>query len=132
MVAAIEKAILSDAAPVDIHDLACEWMNLCDGPKGFAKMLYDELNGLPPGSAGRVRLLDIGARLWTIATSPTSGGDLGFLSDEDLERSAQSLMVRMGVQPRDVADLEKEVSRLNRRMEKMVVRQGEWCWDVAI
>ena len=129
---AIEKAMLSDTPPVDIHDLACEWMNLCGGPKGFAKIMFDELTGLPPGSAGRVRLLDIGARLWTIATNPHSGGDLGFMTEADLERAAGNLMVRIGVQSRDQVDLERDISKMRKRMESMVVWKGEWIDHACI
>ena len=129
---AIEKAFLSGKAPVDIHDLASEWMNICEGPKGFARMMFDEINALPVGSAGRVRLMDIGARLCSIATSPVSGGDLSLLTEEDLERAVANTMVRMGVQTPDQAATERRVVSLEKRLVGMVPAVLEWIDHVCI
>lgn len=82
---ALETILTSDRSPIDITEIAYQFMHQVGGPAGFVERIMGEYDGSPVGSLARSRVLDIMVRLFQIATPKDKQGDLGHLTDEDLE-----------------------------------------------
>lgn len=81
---ALETILESKQSPIDIKEIAYQFMRQVDGPGGFVKRIMEEYDGSAVGSLARSRILDIMVRLFQIATPKDKLGDLGDISDEDL------------------------------------------------
>lgn len=80
----LEAVLTNKQSPIDIKEIAYQFMHQVGGPSGFVQRIMEEYDGAPIGSLARSRILDIMVRLFQIATPKEKHGELGHLSDEDL------------------------------------------------
>ncbi len=93
---ALEQMILSKDCPIDLREVAYEFMKKIGGPKGLVRLIMTEYEESKTGGLARARILDIMMRLFQ-QTSPKGGvGDLGQLSDEDLRRLLDERLKLLG------------------------------------
>ena len=88
-VVALEAILENKQSPIDIREIAYQFMRQVGGPAGFVEKIFVEYDSSAAGSLARSRILDIMIRLFQIATPKEKFGELGHLTDEDLERVLQ-------------------------------------------
>ena len=99
MMKALEAIIDSKKSPIDIKEIAYQFMHQIGGPGGFVARIMEEYDGSPKGSLARSRILEIMVKLFQIATPKEKYGELSHLSDEDLTD-----ILKQGIGKREVAD----------------------------
>ena len=80
----LDAVLTNKQSPIDIKEIAYQFMHQVGGPAGFVERIMEEYDGAPIGSLARSRILDIMVRLFQIATPKEKHGELGHLTDEDL------------------------------------------------
>lgn len=83
---AFEAILSTKQSPIDVREIAYQFMRQVGGPEGFVAAIFEEYDQSAAGSLARSRILDIMIRLFQMATPKEKFGELGHLSDEDLER----------------------------------------------
>lgn len=92
----MDRVLISKETPVDLRELAIEFMKEIGGPQEFVQLMMLDYHRAKPGSPERARVWELLVKLFGIATEkePAMDGDLA--SDADLENAASDLMKRMG------------------------------------
>lgn len=100
--AKIRRVMNGDIPNPKVAEILGHFVQLCNGARGFAVMLFEEYHAAKPGSIMRSRLLaPILQALWKVNEKDEGPTDLGLLTDDDLEARANELAARM-------ADAEEE------------------------
>ena len=81
---ALEGILTAKDSPIDIKEIAYQFMSQVGGPPGFVARIMEEYDASPVGSLARSRILEIMVKLFQIATPKEKFGELGELTDEDL------------------------------------------------
>lgn len=76
-----------------LAEVAYHFIHLANGPKGFAKELYQEFKKAKSGSVTRQRIMDMILRSLKIANDQDpKTSDLSILSQEDIDRELHDLI----------------------------------------
>ena len=86
----LEEIISNKQSPIDVQELAYEFMSKIGGNTGFVDMVLTEYNGSEIGSLARARVLDIMLKLFQLASPKDGGGDFANISDDDLKNILQA------------------------------------------
>lgn len=96
----IQKVLLSTNSPLNLQELACEFLFRCDGVRGFIDKMMIDYREARPGSPERVRSMEFGAKLIQMAIAAQGEREnYDSMADNDLERIAGDLMQKMDVKP---------------------------------
>jgi hypothetical protein len=99
----LESMILSKDCPIDVREVSYEFMKQVGGPKGLVRLIMLEYNESKVGGLARARILDIMMRLFQ-STSPKGGsGDLGHMTEADLELILKEKLAAVGLSAVKVA-----------------------------
>lgn len=94
---AVERMLMSKSAPIDLKEVAIEFMQKVGGPQGFVKLILDDYQASEAGTPERARLWELAVRLFTKAQEDEATVDHDMTTDDDLQAEAAYLMARMGV-----------------------------------
>lgn len=83
-----------------LAEVAYTFIDLCGGPKGFARTLFQEFTNSEPGGIARQRILDMMMRSLKFANEQDpKGSDASMLNDEDLTREIERTLAEIGNAP---------------------------------
>lgn len=81
----------------DLSELVEQFVDVAGGPRNVAKMLHDEWEKAASGGIVRMRIMQILTQVWKYASDTRpSVGDLGLVTEEDLEKLLQEKLARYG------------------------------------
>lgn len=93
---AIMAAIKGEVVPPQVAEIVAHFTVLQGGPRGIAKLLHDAYWDGRSTPATRQRILDMVLYAMRFANQQQGPPqDMGLASDEDLEREAQALILKM-------------------------------------
>lgn len=84
---ALSAILENKQSPIDIREIAYQFMRQVGGPAGFVRKIMEEYDEAEVGSLARSRILDIMIRLFQIATPKERFGDVNHMTDDDLARA---------------------------------------------
>ncbi len=92
----IERVVLAKESPVNLHEIACELIDLFGGPKGIARTIHTNYNATSSNPQERANIMGILYKIIAAASAKdTLDGD--DMSEEDLLIAMKKHMGRLGV-----------------------------------